>query len=67
MQGKGHQYGEKYLATRQGHIGNYILPLFGDDDPRELGGHYIDDALLVATRKGEEPSPLRRSTRSNTP
>jgi integrase len=55
MRLKGHSFSAPYLAMRQGHLDNYILPLLGDMDPREITGRYFDDALLQATRKGGQP------------
>jgi integrase len=55
MKAKGHSFGAAYLRVRQGHVDNYIVPLFGDIDPRELSGRYIDDAIIGAVRKGGKP------------
>lgn len=52
MRGKGHTYGAAYLAVRQGHLDNYVVPLLGGLDPRTLEGRHIDDTLIAATRKG---------------
>jgi integrase len=47
---KGRSMTEKSLAIRQGHIVNYIIPLFGDLDIREIKGADIDRAILDAER-----------------
>jgi len=51
---KGRVVIDKTYDNRDGHVRNYILPLFGQDDPRELTRRYIDDKLLEAAR-GELP------------
>jgi integrase len=56
MREKGHTFGAAYLSVRQGHLDNYIGPLFGAEDPRALGGRQIDDTLLGAPRRhGRKP------------
>jgi integrase len=55
MREKGHSLSPKYLAVRQGHLGNYIMPLLGNLDPRELSGRFIDDTILGIRRKGGKP------------
>jgi integrase len=55
MMAKGHRFGAAYLSVRQGHVDNYIIPLFGDLDPRELSGRYIDDELIGAKQKNGRP------------
>jgi len=69
---KGRSMTEKSLAIRQGHIVNYIIPLFGDFDIRELKGADIDRAILDAPRYTARvgsmtpaaKKPLSRGTRS---
>ena len=63
MESKGHRFGEKYLLTRQGHVDNYIEPLFGAADPRELTGRYIDDTILAAKRASGSELPLAPATK----
>jgi len=55
MREKGHHYVDKYLAVRQGHLDNYVVPLFGRLQPRELTRRMVDDAVLGATRPGGAP------------
>ena len=55
MREKGHRFGAAYLGVRQGHLDNYVSPLFGALDPRELSGRCIDDELIAARRKGGAP------------
>ena len=63
MTAKGHSLGRKYLLTRQGHLDNYIKPLFGKADPRELTARHIDDVLLAARRSSGAPEPLAPATK----
>ncbi len=58
---KGRNHSALILAMRQGHVDNYLLPLFGDMDPRALTGRYIDDGLIGAKRKGGQA--LARGTK----
>lgn len=55
MKDKGHVYGKRYLGMRQGHLDNYIVPLLGDEDPREVSGRVIDDAIRAAVKRGGGP------------
>lgn len=59
---KGRSLGERVLALRRGHVANYLLPIFGEDDPRTLLGREIDDRLLVAPRAAGG-APLAPGTR----
>jgi hypothetical protein len=34
---KGHVYGELHLKNRQAYLDNYVVPEFGDADPRRVG------------------------------
>ena len=52
MRKKGHHYTNKYLANRQGYVDNYILPEFGDADPRAISRREIDDWLLILCKRG---------------
>ncbi len=47
---KGRSMTPASLGIRQGHIENYIIPLFGNYDIRELTGADIDRAILDAER-----------------
>jgi len=51
---KGRLVIDKTYDNRDGHVRNYIIPLFGQDDPRSLTRRYVDDKLLEAAR-GELP------------
>ncbi len=62
MESKGHSYTEAYMQVRDGHLRNYILPLFGREDPRTLSRRYVDDALLAASRSGTYGKPLAPAT-----
>jgi len=57
---KGRVVIERTYENRDGHVRNYIIPLFGQDDPRTLDRRYIDDKLLEAARgmlpPGEKPA-----------
>ncbi len=46
---------DKTYMNRDGHVRNYLIPLFGKDDPRAMTRRYIDDRLLEAAR-GELPA-----------
>jgi integrase len=69
---KGRSMTPKSLSIRQAHIINYIVPLLGDFDIRDLTGEAIDRAILDAerftARNGEKTptamKPLARGTRS---
>ena len=69
---KGRSMTRASLGIRQGHVGNYIIPLFGDCDIRELTGAEIDRAILdmqrFTARRGSSTrtalSPLAKGTRS---
>lgn len=60
---KGRSLGPGVLANRRGHVDNYLLPIFGDLDPRELSGRDIDDRLLAAPRASGTGKPLTSGTR----
>jgi integrase len=45
---------DRGYLNRDGHVRNYLIPLFGNDDPRTLTRRYVDDKLLEASR-GETP------------
>lgn len=62
MVAKGHSYTDAYMSVRDGHVRNYIIPLFGHDDPRELSRRYVDDRLLEASRSGLYGKPLAPAT-----
>jgi hypothetical protein len=51
---KGRSLTAASLSIRQGHIENYIIPLFGDYDIRELRGAEIDRAILDMERSQHE-------------
>jgi integrase len=56
MREKGHHYVDKYLAVRQGHLENYIIPMFGRLQARDLRRRQIDDAFLGMDRAhGDKP------------
>jgi integrase len=69
---KGRPMTDASLSIRQGHIVNYIVPLFGDWDARELKGSDIDrtilDAMRFTARRGRKTpvsiKPLSKGTRS---
>lgn len=52
QEAKGHHFGDGYLATRRGHLDNYIIPLWGDLQPSEITERRIDDDLLEIDRAG---------------
>lgn len=60
---KGHHFVSKYLLTRQGHLDNYIVPAFGDMDPRALTRRMVDDAILGAGR-AHGGAPLSGATKN---
>lgn len=60
---KGRSLGDRSLANRRGHVDNYLLPIFGDMDPRELSGRDIDDRLLAAPRASGRGKPITSGTR----
>ena len=64
MRAKGHSYVDKYLDTRQGHLDNYVIPEFGDTDPREIGRREVDDWLMRVRRKAGGGKPLAGATRN---
>jgi hypothetical protein len=43
---KGHAYGDLHLKNRQAYLDNYVIPEFGETDPREIKRVQIDDWLL---------------------
>lgn len=55
MRAKGHVFGAAYMLNRAGHVANYLVPLFGEDDPRDLTRRYVDDKLLAMTAKNGRP------------
>jgi integrase len=59
MQAKHRTYDAKYLRDRDGVVKNYLLPMFGDDVPKELTGRYIDDRIIKAHsyRDGADLAP----------
>ena len=61
MRQKGQTMSERHLANYEGQIRNYIEPLFGDADPRELSARYIDDTILAA--KGRNGRVLATATK----
>jgi len=63
---KGHVITDKGYANRDGHVRNYIIPLFGQDDPRQLTRRYVDDRLLEAAR-GQLPPPEPRPPKGHVP
>jgi len=62
MVAKGHTFVTKYLRTRQGHLDNYLIPLFGKRDPRTITRREIDDAILGAKRL--DGGPLAGETKN---
>jgi integrase len=70
--GKGRDMTGKSLTDRQAHLVNYIIPLFGDYDIRELSGSIIDAKILEAERftaregldTATSKKPLTKATRS---
>lgn len=69
---KGRRMTTSSLGIRQGHIENYIIPLLGEYDVREIIGDDIDKAIREATRYTARngsatptaAKPLTRSSRS---
>lgn len=64
MRKKGHVYTRRYLETRQGYLDNYVIPEFGDDDPREITRRQIDDWLLSLGRASGGSKPLAGATKN---
>jgi integrase len=64
MRDKGHHFVDKYLATRQGHVDNYLVPIFGELQPAELTRRLIDDAILAVGRASGADKPLSGATRN---
>lgn len=74
MELKGHKLIEKSYANREALLRLYILPLFGDEDPRKLTRRYVDETLVAAHQEGrllaargnqktgEPPRPLSPAT-----
>lgn len=52
IRAKGQAISDRHLANYEGQARNYLIPLFGDEDPRQLSARQIDDVILAATAKG---------------
>lgn len=52
------------LRIRQGHIENYIIPLFGEYDIRTITGYQIDQAVLNAVGIQKATPGLSKGTRA---
>ena len=52
MREKGHTFVDKYLLTRQGHLNKYVIPEFGECDPREIRRREVDNWLLSLKKTG---------------
>ena len=59
QEAKGHVITDKGYANRDGHVRNYLIPLFGKDDPRTLSRRYVDDRLLEAATGKLPPGKLK--------
>jgi integrase len=60
---KGHVYGVLHLKNFQAYLDNYVIPEFGDTDPREIKRMEIDDWLInLHGKSGKEK--LSGSTRN---
>lgn len=62
QEAKGHTFGDAYISNRDGHVRNYMIRLFGNDDPRQLTRKYVDDTLMAASRAGLFGKPLAPAT-----
>lgn len=51
MAAKGQTLSDRHLSNYDAMVRNYLIPLFGDADPRELTARYIDDILLETKSK----------------
>ena len=58
---KGKSMSAANLANYAAHLANYLLPLFGDEEPAALTARAIDDAILAAP--GRNGRPLAPATK----
>jgi integrase len=58
---KGAALSRKILDDYSAHVTNYLDPLFGESDPRELTARIVDDAFLeMRGKRGREISPATK-------
>ena len=61
QRGKGRVMSDRYLAIRRGHVDNYLGPLFGAIDARNLTASSIEKAIYEA--QGRHGKPLAPATK----
>jgi len=58
MTAKGQTMSARHLDNMQAILDNYLVPLFGELDPRQMGARQIDDSILaLRKRNGTDMAP----------